>query len=218
MTTNGSAPRRAEALLPCVLLTGLMALIGTLGFLAGHAVGSDQPGTVTLAAPANPTGPAMVIPMEPTTEPSMIPTATPEAPPTPTVLPTVTPRWTPSNAPQRGAGRPCAPEAVRCIHIAAATRDGNLLTVEWLAHGFDPAMGGHHAHFYWDIYEPGQAGNNASSFGMTAGSWDAVGAQPYVKDLSTMPSDATALCATVGTATHGVDDPTYAECVTVPPG
>ena len=43
-------PSRAETLIPCALLVGVLALIGTLGFLAGHAVGSDSEPPVAVAA------------------------------------------------------------------------------------------------------------------------------------------------------------------------
>ncbi len=94
---------------------------------------------------------------------------------------------------------------------------GSTATITWTALGFTPARnGGHHAHFFWNIYEPNQAGNNAASFGSTNGSWNAVDTQPYVRDLSDRPEGATKFCVTVGTPSHGIDNPEFFQCVEIP--
>ena len=114
---------------------------------------------------------------------------------------------------------PCPEDGSRCIQFIDATRDGDLLTINWEA-TFEPVStaGQFHAHFFWDIYEPQQAGNNAADFGFSPGSWDAVATQPYVKDLSLAPEGATKFCATVGTPGHGVDNPDLFQCVAIPEG
>ena len=92
------------------------------------------------------------------------------------------------------------------------------------AEGFVPliAEDNFHAHFFWDIYSPDQAGTNAASFGVDQGTWELTDDQPFVSAdemlVSRRPPTALQICVTVANAAHAVVDPREFHCVPIPEG
>ena len=150
-----------------------------------------------------------------TPAPEPTPTQTPIPTPEPTSTPTpIPPTPTPTPDPER---LPCPDTGDRCIEIDELSIDGANLVVDWTAFGFVPELpGGFHAHFFSNVFEPAQAGNNAAEFGANSGSWNAIVAQPYVKPLSELPEGTTKFCVTVGMPSHGADNPDLFQCVDLP--
>lgn len=171
----------------------LVASIALVAAMIGFAIGSQGAVQAETAPPSGATDLAVGLD-RPEREPTPAPIATPET-----------------------ASSSCPVKAERCIEIVDIHREGDELTIQWEAIGFDANIAGYHAHFFWDDIEPAQAGNNCASFGAIAcGAWSAIDAQPYVTLVSSAPADATAICATVATASHGLDDPSLSDCVDIP--
>ena len=155
--------------------------------------------------------------VEPTPTPTPVPETPTPVPDTPTPVPNtptpIPPTPTPTPDPER---LPCPDDAERCIEIDELSIDGGNLVVEWTAFGFTPSTADFHAHFFSNVFEPNQAGNNAATFGADSGSWNAVDVQPYVKPLDQLPEGTTKFCVTVGMPSHGIDNPELFQCVDIP--
>ncbi len=103
-----------------------------------------------------------------------------------------------------------------CIEIDDLSLvDGNL-EIAWTPEGFEPALSGTHAHFFWDIYDVAKVGSNAAE----RDPWELTAERVFVPTgemrLSNKPADATGVCVTVATSSHGVADPANFHCVPLP--
>jgi molecular chaperone DnaK len=116
---------------------------------------------------------------------------------------------------------PCAGVAGRCIRIdSIELGEGDAYTVEWTAFNFQPVVADSpdefHAHFFWNVFEPSQAGTNSDN----PGQWDLTADQPFAAQTVTAPSarpdDADEMCVVVATFEHAVDDPSVFHCFPVP--
>lgn len=212
-------------------LVGLAAVVlAVAGFLAATQLGGgDDPNAVETAdgdgedgTDGDATGDGGVADGDVIADPTPTPTTAPEAPtpvpPTPSPAPTSTPLPpTPTPTPTPDPERlPCPDDAERCIEIDELSVDGANLVVDWTAFGFVPEIPGFHAHFFSNVFDAAQAGNNAADFGEASGSWNAIAAQPYVKPLNELPEGTTKFCVTVGMPSHGADNPDLFQCVDIP--
>lgn len=195
-------PNHVTPVSPVSAIT-LVASIALLAGLVGFALGSQR-AVQAEAAPVS-DGADSAVGLE---RSDGEPTSSPIGAPVATAVATATPE---------PASSSCPVKARRCIEIVDIHREGDELTIVWEAVGFDANIAGHHAHFFWNNIEPAQAGNNCASFGETnCGPWSAIDAHPYVTFVSSAPGDATAICATVANASHGLDDPSLYDCVDIP--
>ena len=194
--------------------SAVLAAVAVGALIVGALVG------VALAAAWGDSSPPAAAASEPQREdplPTPLAEMTPTPSPTPEPFPTATAAPTPPPTPTVDPQGPCGGGPERCIQIIGVSRRDRVVDLDWVAVGFEPTTaGGFHAHFFWDTYEARQAGNNAANFGGTNGMWWAVDAQPFVFDPGVMPRDAQRLCVTVGTPTHGVDNPELFDCVEIP--
>ena len=89
--------------------------------------------------------------------------------------------------------------------------------VDW-ASNFAPSNGANHAHFFWDIYEPSQAGSNAAN----RSPWELTSSQPFTAsgELSSAnrPAGANGICVTPANSSHAVIDANNYHCVQVDAG
>jgi hypothetical protein len=119
------------------------------------------------------------------------------------------------------AARTCKPGS-RCIFIDDVKLVGDKYVLTWTATGFQPSFkeGFFHAHFFWDIYSPDQAGTNAKTFNVDQGVWEITDVSPYTGTseltVAKKPAPANRICVTVGNFAHAVADPTQFDCVPIP--
>lgn len=109
-----------------------------------------------------------------------------------------------------------------CIRIDAIGVDpaSKELRIDWTPIGFNADVTQFHAHFFWNIFKPDQAGNNAAAFGAKQGRWALTDQRPFIGQgeiaLANKPPDATEMCVTVGDLQHNVVDPANFQCVPLP--
>jgi hypothetical protein len=115
-----------------------------------------------------------------------------------------------------------SPPPDRTVEIDDIGLEGNRYLVLYTVQGFTPRIAEddptqHHVHFFWDIYEPTQAGTNAADFGATVGQWELWDQQVFDGfTQADRPAGATRICAVVGTHDHQVDNPQNHSCVALP--
>jgi len=192
--TAAPARRSGRRALTAVIIVLVLVAAGT-----GTALVLTRGSSSTLAASSQPAG---------TVAPPTVSSAAPS-----TVAPTTT-----TTAP----ARTCKPEGSRCIFIDDVKLVGDKYKITWTALGFDPSFkeGFFHAHFFWDIYSPDQAGTNAKTFNVEQGVWEITDVSPYTgtaeMTVAKKPAPANRICVTVGNFAHAVADPTQFDCVPIP--
>lgn len=145
-------------------------------------------------------------------ETSQDPTTT--APTTPTTPDTTGPETTTTTEPPLPDGRFAQIDEVQ-------VQDGYYV-VDYTAYDFEPLIDDtdpnqYHVHFFWNIYEPAQAGTNAADYGVEQGSWELWDAPVFdAFAVADRPPEAGQICAVVATYDHQVDNPDNYSCAQLP--
>ena len=204
-TTTGGfqpppAPKRSRTVLVVagVLVAGAALAAGILAVTGGGDGGSGEAGTTAAGTEST---------VATTVAPTTVPGESTAAPVT--------------EGPATTAPGACPPgDSHLCIQINSVAADGDSLVIDWTPINFEPSVGDHHAHFFYNTVLPTEAGTNAALFGATPKIWELTDARPFRSAremlLSNKPPEATQVCVTVADKDHGVVDPTIYQCVPLP--
>lgn len=214
-------------------LVGVFVLVLALLAVGGAAVqwgwfDDDSQETVAAGADSTDVSTQTTLPAPETTSPSTEPpvtaapvtTSTASSAPATTEPPATTTTPT-TTVPDRYAGVTC-PGVGACIAMFNIDIvDGEyMFTWERVTDSFANEVSDrtHHAHFFWDIYEPSQVGTSSVDRAPWELTFDNVFVPSEEMRLANRPPDATGICVTPADDDHAVIDPDYFHCALVPPG
>jgi serine/threonine protein kinase len=108
----------------------------------------------------------------------------------------------------------------RYVTLDGISVEAGTYVVRYTPYRFTPDIGdpdGHHVHFFWDTYEPEQAGIDAPERGAEVGAWELWDADVFdAFAVADRPPGAEQICAVVATYDHRVDDPDNVDCIELP--